>query len=41
MDPRGRQYNHFLAASCNENGKALSLICSSVTIVGLMDEQTT
>jgi len=28
-------------ASYNENGKALSLMCSLVTIVGLMDEQTT
>jgi len=26
MDPGGRQYNQFLAASCNENGKALSLM---------------
>jgi len=41
MDPGGRQYNQFLAASCNENGKSLSLICSSITVVGLMDEQTT
>jgi len=41
MDPGGRLYNKFLAASYNKNGKALSLICSSITIVGLMDEQTT
>ena len=41
MDPGGRQNNQFLATSCNENGKALSLICSFVTVVGLMDEQTT
>jgi len=33
-------YNHFSAASCNENGKALSLMCFLVIVVGHIDEQT-